>query len=329
MEYDKYIKYKNKYIELKRELAEHNIFYYLNEFKKKVLDIVWSSYSNPNAVSKNSVEGMFMKWYLNSIENGYIPKDKFNIKSDILYQDRKYGFKLKPTEIMDLVNKEVIELNNKVKYVNDEYTYKPIFSKIQLELLKKKYTGPENEYNKHINFLSELYSFMGGLSNHMSVPPALIPENCIELFGTPVNTRYKFCSPFIIEKEHFSSLGSFFDYDIKSGMHIANPPFDEDIMARMVNRLNEQLNKNTQTDIIIVIPKWSDLIAYKNMLISKYHKKNRTINKQNCVFFNYYDQSHVAVVDCYIIHFSNYETKFDIDDFISKWSSIKPGKHIA
>lgn len=322
--YDKYIKYKQKYLELQRQNGgDHNMFHYLNEFKKKVIDIVKNAYSRPDAVSKNSIEGMFMKWYLNSINNNYVPIDKLNIKSDLEYQNKKYGFRMPIDNIMADVNRQVIVLNENVKNASDTYVYKPILSSLQLELLRKKYTGPVSDYEKHRNFLTELYSFMGGLNNHMSVPPMLIPDNCTELFGTPVNTKSKFCSPFVIEKEFFSSNGSFFDYEISSGLYLANPPFDEDIMKRMALRLTEQLTKPTQVDIIIVIPKWNNMVGYDILSKSKYCIGDKIVSKNNGVFFNYYEKTFAAVVDCYCLHLTNYQTKFSLDDFIYKWSLIK------
>lgn len=320
-DYDKYIKYKQKYLDLRNN--DRNMFYYLNEFKSHVIDIVKNSYMNPNNVSKNTIEGMFMKWYLNSINKNYIPKDKFNIKNDLEYQNKKHKFKIPIDNILNNVNREVINMNHRVKDSVENYNYKPILSTLQLEILRKKYTGPVADYEKHRNFLTELYSFMGGTNNHMSVPPMLIPDNCIELFGTPVNTKYKFCSPFAIEKEFFSSLGSFFDYEINSGLYLANPPFDEEIMKNMAVRLNDQLNKQTMVDIIIVIPKWNDMAAYNILSNSKYCIKDTIVSKNNAVFFNYYEKKFVPVVDCYCMHLTNYNTIFSLDDFIYKWSLIK------
>ncbi|AYV82758.1 MAG: phosphorylated CTD interacting factor 1, WW domain [Hyperionvirus sp.] len=326
--YSKYLKYKKKYLILKNAEGgnpeeKHNMFYYLNQFKHRVIDLAKNSYCDPKLVSRYTIEGMFMKWYLNSLKGGYIPNDMSHVRSDFDYQWKRLTCNKSPDRIISEINGEVAKLKDKAKLFSDHYTYKPIFSDLQLQLLRKKYTGPPADFEKHRNFLSELYSFMGGFNNHMSVPPKLIADDCIELFGTPVNTKNKYCSPFPIEKQYFSSYGSFFDYELTSGFHIANPPFDEEIMLRMANRLINQLSKQSNIDIVIIIPKWKDLEAYNVMAKSKYLIKSKVLTKASEVFFSYYDKKYAPIVDCYCIQFSNYATKFSLDEFISKWSKIK------
>lgn len=340
---DKYLKYKSKYDKLvnftpydpfKRNMLQrtnssdsdddsesHNMFYYLDNYKKKVLDLAKKSYCDPKLVSKGTLEGMFMKWYLNSIKGDYIPQDMTHVKSDLKYQYKKVNCNRSTDDIITDINKETANLNTIVKKSKKEYIYKPIFSELQLKMLKNKYTGPEEDFIMYRNFLSELYDFMGGFNNHMSIPPELISDETVELFGTPVNTKNKYCSPFKIEKDFFGSYGSFFDYELKSGVHIANPPFDEDIMNRMSNRLNDQLDKHKDEniDIVIVIPKWDNLNAFDNIIKSKYMIKHKIIYKNKGLFFNYYKMKFIPVVDCHCIHLSNFNTKFSIDTFIYKW----------
>jgi hypothetical protein len=326
----KYIKYKTKYIDLKlsrveSEEAEHNIFYYLEQFKRNVIKIVKESYKHPekNHEMEKQIGDMFFRWYLNNIDDDYIPRKQFDIKKDLEYQHEKKGFKVPIDSIIDKINKEIGKLNENTKHVNNKYSYKSIFSELQINLLKNKYTGLKEDFEKHRNFLSELYNFMGGTHNHLSIPPEIIPDDCVELFGTPVNTKNNYCSPFAIEKEFFNSKGSFFKYEIKSGLHVANPPFDEAIMNKMADRLIEQMSKSEKIDIIIVIPQWDDVAAYKNMINSKYHIKHSIIRKGTGKFFNYYKQIYAPIVDCHCIHLSNYDTKYSLDKFIHNWSLVK------
>ena len=116
---------------------------------------------------------------------------------------------------------------------------------------------------------------MGGFNNHLSVPPSLIPDDGVELFGTAVNTKMNYCSPFPIEKDFFSSKGSFFKYELSNGFHIANPPFDETIMGAMAKRLDDQLSKQITADVVIIIPKWEKLEAFDTLLKSPFFVKYR------------------------------------------------------
>jgi hypothetical protein len=299
-----------------KKIATHNMFHYLNKFRNKVISIVESN----SDIKKSSIEGMFIKWYLNSITYGsYIP-NTFKIRRDLEFQSKRG--KVNINKILNLVDEQIKILNNETSNVNKKYSYKNVFSDLQLKLLKKKYTGNINEFDQHLNFLSELYDFMKGFNNHLSTPPPLINNDWIELFGTPVNTKNKYCSPFKIEKDYFGSYGSFFDFNISDGTYIANPPFDEEIIERMAQRLIEQLSSNEKIDIIVIIPNWNDLNGYDLLVESKYLNSDRIIPK-HFKFFNYYDNSFHPVVDCHIMLLSNYNTKFSLEEFILKWKQVK------
>lgn len=310
--------------EVKKMISSHNMFYYLNKFKDNIIDIV-SSHTN---IKRSSIEGMFIKWYLNSVTYGsYIP-NILKIRRDLEFQSKREEKKGKKEKInidniINLVNEQVKILNEKVSNVNNKYVYKNVFSNIQKELLKKKYTGNKEEFDQHRNFLSELYNFMRGFNNHLSVPPLLIDNDWIELFGTSVNTKNRYCSPFKIEKDYFGSYGSFFDFEIKAGTYIANPPFDEEIIERMANRLIEQLgNKKDKINIIVIIPNWNDLTGYDLLVESKYVISDNIIPK-DFKFYNYYDNLLHPVVDCHIMLLSNYDSKLSLDEFILRWERIR------
>lgn len=301
-----------------------NIFHYLNKFKQKTLNMIKRSYEAPEKIKNidNQVEAMFLAWYMNSIVY-YVPKNNLDVKSDLLYQNNKYGFKVPINEIANKINEYVKELNIKIDNINDnvDYEYKDIFSDHQLELLKVKYTGPHDKFQRYVNFLSELYEFIGGFNNHLSIPPE-ISKDFFELFGTPINTASKlYCSPFLIEKNFFSSKGSFFNYNITSGQYIANPPFNIDIYNKMVKRLLSELQKETTVDIIIIFPIWND-VDFDTLYNSKYHIKHLLLDRNKVVFYNYYSNKYHSVVDCNCIHISNYNTKFSLDSFIRNWQNI-------
>jgi hypothetical protein len=105
--------------------------------------------------------------------------------------------------------------------------------------LKEIFSGQPKDYPEYKSLLLSAYEFMGNLNNHLSIPPNVFKKyNIHELFGSPLNTSNPYCSPFKIEVDYFSSGGSFFDYKIKPGISVANPPFDEILAEKMVKRLD-------------------------------------------------------------------------------------------
>lgn len=123
----------------------------------------------------------------------------------------------------------------------------------QLTRLKQLYTGTDFERDK--NALIHLYEFLGMNNMHLSIPPIY---SGVELFGSPLNTHNpEYCSPFPLERK-FGSLGSFFEYTFhKDGLYLCNPPFDENVMERMAQRLLDTLDKTIfRVEVVITIPVW-------------------------------------------------------------------------
>jgi hypothetical protein len=112
--------------------------------------------------------------------------------------------------------------------------------------------------------LLDRYHLFGGLNSHLSTPYSLFPRAIaaasVELFGTPLNTGSgrRFCSPFAIERTVWGSLGSFFEYELEplpdNGIYLCNPPFDDEIMRRMSERLLEQLKRHSAPPSSVTVP---------------------------------------------------------------------------
>ncbi|EPT27207.1 phosphorylated CTD-interacting factor 1 [Toxoplasma gondii TgCatPRC2] len=91
--------------------------------------------------------------------------------------------------------------------------------------------------------------------------------NC-ELFASPFNVHFdNYCSIFPDVDVMFGSRGSFFDpsFQLLEGSFEANPPFDEVLMARMVQRLLSWLKKSEERQreslplsFCLSLPDWSN-----------------------------------------------------------------------
>ena len=313
---------------------EKNVFFYLDKFKYNVINIIYNSYNSHKKIIKiDNIIDLFIKWYLNSysVSKSYIP-DTFNILSDLEYAKNKYILNICIQDIQDKINKEILILKENISFNTpvNIYKYYPIFSITQYNLLKKKYTGTNDTFNYHLNLLSELYSFMGGINNHLSVPPELILDDYFELFGTPINTKNNYCSPFQIEKDYFNSYGSFFDFQFfPNCTYIANPPFDETIMYNMSLYIINRLDNINNINIIIILPKWDNFKCYNELIVSKYMKNNMILKKNIIKFYNYYNDKYVNIVDCYALFLTNNSINNDTNDtnniftnFINKWKNI-------
>jgi len=208
--------------------------------------------------------------------------------------------------------------------------------------LRNLFAGSEEDFKIKKSLLLSAYKFMENFNNHLSVPPKLFEKTkIVELFGSPLNTSQEYCSPFALEKECFSSKGSFFDYEINPGLNIANPPFDETIMENMADRLEDQLNQTPGINVICIIPVWDPesqakyglkqggkpFAAYTKLKNSRFFKEGFYLDKKMYRFWNYYSQRYIPVSAIHFILLGNTETLlFDPLKLLEQWRNLTPNE---
>ena len=83
----------------------------------------------------------------------------------------------------------------------------------------------------------------------------------LECFASPLNCYLPtYCSAFADTDRFFGSLGSFFHLELTEGSCEANPPFNEEVMAAMANRIEELLSRPTAGPLsfAVIVPEWVD-----------------------------------------------------------------------
>lgn len=124
----------------------------------------------------------------------------------------------------------------------------------------------------------------------------------IEGFASPINSQlieinYKdinFCSLFHDTDHYFGSLGNFFDINVKNKTIIINPPYIEQILADVVNKIFNLIEDNNLC--IFTMPHWSDSTAfelvkkhaiyYEILYKNKYYYEDSIKNKKIIAKFN-------------------------------------------
>ncbi|KAJ4454357.1 putative phosphorylated CTD-interacting factor 1 [Paratrimastix pyriformis] len=81
-----------------------------------------------------------------------------------------------------------------------------------------------------------------------------------ECFASPLNCYFpQFCSCFADTDAPFGSLGSFFDFCPATGSFEAGPPYTEESMDRMADRLEVLLGATAQPlSFVVFVPDWED-----------------------------------------------------------------------
>jgi len=155
-----------------------------------------------------------MRWYFNSfsgdVKDYFIPKNFRALENDLDYYKEKMRLKVCKQDIICKVE-NIWQSIEKKEYTLETNVNRNEITDQQEKRLKKLFTGKDEEYEKCKNLLISAYKFLGNKNNHLSFPPKVFEGmDVVELFGSPLNTSYSYCSPFKLEKERFSSNGSFF-----------------------------------------------------------------------------------------------------------------------
>lgn len=277
-----------------------------------------------------NVNDIFVKWIFlanmnHKLDDDLVPFDDYNIivDDDIKYLCEKYKRRYKKIEFFGKM------INDNIKFNKINHVITKIQSNRLNDLCKDK---------SMIQYLLDVYFTLGGLNNLASFPLnwlSPIKIKLVELFGSPINTQYNYCSAFDFEKNYFNSLGSFFDYDLEvDKIYIANPPFDESLMKQMSERLINQLDKTPNIEIIIIIPVWNPydqnklkihnygkpFEAYDLLIKSNYVYDKQILLKYDYKFYNYTLDKYVPLSNSHLILFTNKKKPLlDLKTISTEW----------
>jgi HrpA-like RNA helicase len=103
----------------------------------------------------------------------------------------------------------------------------------------------------------------------------------LEAFASPINTQIlainptlKFCSVFPDTDAVFGSVGSFFAQTLDQMVVIANPPFVNDLMEAMVDKIAADLETATNLRVFITVPYWADAPYYHKLTSNVWLRKS-------------------------------------------------------
>lgn len=134
-------------------------------------------------------------------------------------------------------------------------------------------------------------SFYQFLVNHYGVT--------IEAFASPINSQIigikeaglNFCSLFYDTDSPYGSLGNFFDRNFTGKNVLANPPYIEDIMNKMADKMITECQNASQLGQIIrffiVVPEWTDAIFYQKLIKSPFLVHQQSLQRGTVYFVSF------------------------------------------
>lgn len=253
-------------------------------------------------------------------------RENIPCKIELLKNNGKYTF------IRTIIDSGIRNIDKQLKIHISNVQYNRLWQ--LYNMYYEKIDELNDSFIENAYFITAKYNLLGGINNNLSVPDivdatifntnnTIIAKHrldYVELFGSPLNTRTdNYCSPFIDEKEIFGSKGSFFNYELTPGVYMANPPFDNNLMLKMAERLVDQLNKATgATFVIITLPVWDpetqEKLKVKNYktpfpafdLLSKSEfLQAREVLTRDYKYYNYFTESYSHVTASHLLLLSN------------------------
>jgi hypothetical protein len=180
------------------------------------------------------------------LEESNIAINNIKYKYEYLEDEKKYIYKIENyTNIFATMNN------------NQDYDYEldvKIFNK-----LEKEYSG--DDIHKHILMGLIRYDTLDSGAEQYVVDLKYKKQlkkygMNFECFGSMFNHYYdNYCSMFYDIEKYFNSKGSFFGISINSGMFMANPPYDNNLLNKMYHHIKKFHKKAL---FIMSIPKWDD-----------------------------------------------------------------------
>lgn len=298
----------------------------------------------------------FPNWFFNLNNKGqivnFLPTGPLDIQENLDYIFRDQGLEKRndfdtkllyfnPRYIRDkLVTHEIVrnEYFHLVKYeLNTNHgNWKLLYITKQQECnLRYRYNGPPEMYDQYVIIMLLRYKFLGGLNNHLSIPPVVYRGLGInmELFGSPFNVSVReYASPFHDIEKYFGSQGSFNQITLKSNRaYAANPPYDVKVVLQMSQWLNEQLGRKELTNVVIylTLPLWKkDFPGYQLLRDSRWFRDEAELGREDYPFLHYFRGKLIPASDTYLMIMSTEnntrsDLRYNCGDVIRLWPQIR------
>jgi mRNA-degrading endonuclease RelE of RelBE toxin-antitoxin system len=325
------------------------IIYNTNFYKAKAEDIIcrlcWKNLSNYDSVIPYKPnEDYDITQLISDLKN-------FNFDHTTILKELKLNKFLK----YHITNFDVFynSLNNNneiiiTKNASNELVYKKYTAKFNTIVLNKLNKFYNNEYHgaKEVLFFCVLYRYniLDSKNQQLSLNPDFKErlrdayDINIELFGSCINRTYdNYCSLFYDLEKYFGSFGDFFNITPIQGLYTSNPPFDDQIMLSMSNKLVKCLDDNNNKyplGFIITIPVWDYEISkilkekcktqlsypgkfkpYRILKDSKYLFKEYYYCKNDFKYYNFIKNEYINAVNTFVIIIKNDKLIFDLHKF--------------
>jgi len=315
-------------------------------YKEKIMGL---AKTKPEA---DFLDGMISQWYIRSRKIGIFPDSDIVCISDLEYANKHRKTRFPIGDRHEFKKKTGLfysETFGNLEEIDTSKTPEPDYKaigKLQKNMLLEKYNNSgllkkpvlfsNKKFKTYAGLVIGIYKFIGMNNIHLGIPK-IANDKSIELFGSPLNTfSDRYCSLFEFEKP-FGSLGNFFEYKLEPNqLYLCNPPFEEETMNQMADRLISQLETGVDCTIFVTMPVWDSesqkkigakdygmkFEAFEKLIKCKYLVKHKILDR-NYKYYNFYLDKHIPV--CYshaILLAADSDKSAVFDNLIKNWEKI-------
>lgn len=178
--------------------------------------------------------------------------------------------------------------NDQLKYTSDSVNFNLYLSEDLYHKLRKRYKN-KKDFHKWLFCLLLRYKTLGGKSHHFAMntkfKDAIRSQYGVnmECFASPMNAHYDmYCSAFYDIEKYFGSYGNFYHLNFIKGFYIANPPYENWLLEKMVIKFEEAMKSKDELSISFGLPFWG---KYEKFVPLEIAQKSKYKTYERCFAF--------------------------------------------
>ena len=186
---------------------------------------------------------------------------------------------------------QIIKVKDGLKIVSEKFVKFVFCPNYIYNKLVKNYNGKKEDFDSIVFCLMLRYETLAGRSHQFAMETKFKDAlektyNCyVECFASSINFYYPtYCSLFYDIEKYFGSIGSFYNVEYTKGFFLANPPYESDMLLKMVEKFENSIESTKESlAISFGMPKWGayrKFDAIEKAEKSKYNTFYRCLNRE-------------------------------------------------
>ena len=210
-------------------------------------------------------------------------------------------------------NKFIVSYNNHIIWI-------PITIYNKLKKRYKEHGDKKIKLNDIVTCLCLRYDALSSIGNQMGIPIQVKEQlkKCgvdFEGFASAFNHHcYYYCSMFYDIEKHFGSLGLYQNIKYIRGTFMLNPPYEKNLLHRMVDKIITSLSSKKKLCFIFGTPSWdnySDIYFHKKASSSKYFKIKYKFNNYQVWWYDFIYEKYIKIPSSTRYILANYDMDLD------------------